>query len=111
MLFRSTLLLERPDTRIVILDDAFQHRRIRPDLNILLTRYDQPFHNDLIFPVGWLREARVGARRADVVDDQICYRAGSLSGASICFQIAQTISSPPSGRAGRSWAGYSFVTA
>lgn len=62
-----TLLLERPDTEIVILDDAFQHRRIQPDLNILLTRFDQPFHRDSIFPVGWLREARVGARRADVV--------------------------------------------
>lgn len=53
--------------QIVLLDDVFQHRRVAPDLNILLTRYHEPFHKDLIFPAGWLREARAGARRADVV--------------------------------------------
>ena len=61
------ILLEFPETEVIILDDAFQHRRVVPDLNILLTRFDEPFHRDRIFPVGWLRESRYGARRADVV--------------------------------------------
>jgi hypothetical protein len=43
-------------------------------------------------PADVVHKRRTG--RADVVDDQFCYRVGSLSGASICFQIAQTISSP-----------------
>ncbi len=53
--------------KVVIMDDAFQHRRVVPDLNILVTRFSEPFFRDRIFPVGWLREARSGARRADVV--------------------------------------------
>ena len=52
---------------IVILDDAFQHRRISPDLNILLTKFDSPFYDDFLFPSGWLRESRIGAKRADVI--------------------------------------------
>ena len=53
--------------QVVIMDDAFQHRKVIPDLNILLTRFAEPFFSDRIFPAGWLREARTGARRADVI--------------------------------------------
>lgn len=61
------LLHAEDPPQVIILDDAFQHRRVTPDLNILLTRYSEPFFKDRIFPVGWLREARSGARRADLV--------------------------------------------
>lgn len=53
--------------KIVILDDAYQHRWIERDLNILLTDYHNPYHTDYIVPSGTLREFRAGAKRADIV--------------------------------------------
>lgn len=53
--------------RTVILDDAFQHRRVRPAFSVLLTRYSRPFYKDAVLPAGLLRESRKGASRADVV--------------------------------------------
>ena len=60
------LNLEQPP-QVVILDDAFQHRKVVPDLNILLTRFSEPFFKDRMFPAGWLRESRIGAKRADII--------------------------------------------
>lgn len=56
-----------PDLQLVILDDGFQHRKIKRDANILLTEYKDPFFNDLLLPAGRLREFRHGAVRADAV--------------------------------------------
>lgn len=56
-----------PETKQILLDDAFQHRAVRPHLNILLMDYNRPFYDDYPFPAGRLRERRKGARRADVV--------------------------------------------
>ncbi|MBC7922049.1 MAG: tetraacyldisaccharide 4'-kinase, partial [Ferruginibacter sp.] len=50
-----------------LLDDAYQHRSVRPHLNLLLTDYGRPFTRDWPFPAGRLRERRHGARRADAV--------------------------------------------
>ncbi|WP_229310754.1 tetraacyldisaccharide 4'-kinase [Larkinella arboricola] len=61
------LLTIRTDWRAIVLDDAFQHRPVRPQLNLLLTDYNRPFYDDEPFPGGRLRERRHGARRADVV--------------------------------------------
>lgn len=63
----AKLLQSRPQTRAVILDDAFQHRAINPNLNILLTEYDDPYYQDWLLPSGRLREWRVGYKRADVI--------------------------------------------
>ena len=52
---------------VVLLDDVYQHRRLRPDLMILLTEYDDPYFNDHILPFGNLREFRSGSRRADII--------------------------------------------
>ena len=60
------LALPQPPT-VVVLDDAYQHRRVRPTLNILLTEQQRPFYEDYVLPAGRLRESRAGARRADVV--------------------------------------------
>jgi len=60
------LALPVPPT-VVVLDDAYQHRRVRPTFNILLTEQQQPFYTDYVLPAGRLRESRGGARRADVV--------------------------------------------
>jgi tetraacyldisaccharide 4'-kinase len=55
---------EHSDLSYVILDDAFQHRRLRPSLPIVCTTFQQPFFNDHILPLGRLREARSGIERA-----------------------------------------------
>ena len=55
------------DVDLIILDDAMQHRKINCDLNILLTKFEQPFYNDFIFPLGNLREPRIGYKRANII--------------------------------------------
>jgi tetraacyldisaccharide 4'-kinase len=61
------LLEQIPGLQLIILDDGFQHRRIKRDVNILLTEYKDPFYKDYVLPCGMLREFRIGAARADIV--------------------------------------------
>lgn len=55
------------DIQAILLDDAYQHRYLEPDMRILLTTYSRPFFSDQLLPVGRLRESRINAVRADVV--------------------------------------------
>ena len=57
----------RPDTQLVLLDDAYQHRAVQPGLNILLTEWSNPFTRDYLLPSGRLREWRSGYERADII--------------------------------------------
>ncbi len=52
---------------LVILDDAFQHRKIKAGFSVLLTTYNSLFSSDFLLPVGNLREARSGAKRSDII--------------------------------------------
>lgn len=52
---------------IILLDDAFQHRKVKPSTTILLTPYHDLFINDYMLPTGNLREPRKGAERADII--------------------------------------------
>ena len=52
---------------VILLDDAFQHRKVKAGFYILLTSYDDLFCDDFMLPTGNLREGRRGAKRADVV--------------------------------------------
>src|SRR5690606_29749131 len=61
------ILADKPETNLILLDDAFQHRYVRGNVNILLTTYQKPFFQDKILPVGTLREHPKGANRADVI--------------------------------------------
>lgn len=61
------LLQEREETEVILMDDVFQHRRLKPSFQILLTDYHRLFYKDFLLPAGNLRESKVGARRADVV--------------------------------------------
>ena len=67
----STESQETPDTpaplQLIVLDDVFQHRRIKPNINILLTEFGHPFFRDRILPYGDLREFRSGRCRASIV--------------------------------------------
>ena len=56
-----------PQTQIVLLDDAFQHRKIRPNLSILLADYNRPMYRDSMLPGGRLRDWSCFAKRADVL--------------------------------------------
>ena len=58
---------QHTETTVVVLDDAYQHRRVQPALNILLTELARPFYHDAVLPAGRLRESRAGAARADIV--------------------------------------------
>lgn len=62
-----SLLMDAPDTNLIILDDAFQHRSIKPGLNILLTEFYRPYSRDYLFPSGYLREYRSASKRADLI--------------------------------------------
>lgn len=55
-----------PMVDIILLDDAFQHRRVTAGLNIIVTPFHKPFFQDYLLPVGFLRERRNSIRRADL---------------------------------------------
>jgi tetraacyldisaccharide 4'-kinase len=61
------LLHDHPDTGVVILDDAFQHRAITAGLNILLTDYGNLYTRDFFLPTGDLRDLPSSSRRADLI--------------------------------------------
>ncbi len=61
-----------PAHALLLLDDAFQHRALRPDLAILLNDFNRPFYQDDPFPGGRLRENRSGAKRADAIVTTKC---------------------------------------
>ncbi|MCL9805051.1 tetraacyldisaccharide 4'-kinase [Flavobacterium amniphilum] len=61
------LFLQDKKPEIILLDDAFQHRKVKAGFYIMLTSYDDLFYNDFMLPTGNLRENRFGANRADVI--------------------------------------------
>ena len=58
---------ETKDTDVILLDDAFQHRYVKPGVNILLVDYHRLIVYDKLLPAGRLREPKAGKRRADIV--------------------------------------------
>lgn len=52
---------------LILLDDAFQHRKVTPAFSILLTTYSNPFFEDWYLPTGDLRDAKSASRRADCI--------------------------------------------
>ena len=52
---------------VILLDDAFQHRKVKADLNILLTPCNDLYIDDYLLPMGMLREPVSGAERADII--------------------------------------------
>ena len=52
---------------VILLDDAFQHRKVKASLNILLTSFNEIYSSDCVLPAGNLREPKFGAKRAQII--------------------------------------------
>lgn len=63
----ENLLQLQVKPNIILLDDAFQHRKVKAGFYILLTAYDDLYCNDFILPFGNLREPSSGKKRADMI--------------------------------------------
>ena len=61
------ILHQFPQTEVIVLDDAFQHRAIKPGLSILLTDYADLFTRDFFLPTGNLRDEKNSYKRADII--------------------------------------------
>ncbi len=61
------MLQRNPQVNVVLLDDAYQHRSVKPYKNILLSQYESLFTEDFLLPSGRLREWRSSYKRADVI--------------------------------------------
>lgn len=56
-----------PKLNLILLDDAFQHRYVKPTLSVVLTEYSHPVYSDSMLPAGRLRESISALHRADIV--------------------------------------------
>ncbi len=63
---KRLLELENPP-KIILLDDAFQHRALNCEFNIIISEYSNLYINDALMPAGYLRESKIGIHRADIV--------------------------------------------
>lgn len=63
----SELLRLEPGIELIVLDDAFQHRYVKPTISIVVSEYHRPIYADHMLPYGRLREPRRGINRADVL--------------------------------------------
>ncbi|RXM46694.1 tetraacyldisaccharide 4'-kinase [Flavobacterium sp. YO12] len=63
----TQLLSQKEKPEIILLDDAYQHRKVKAGFYILLTSYGDLYADDFMLPTGNLREARSGAKRANIV--------------------------------------------
>lgn len=62
-----SILEDKKCADLILLDDAFQHRKVRPDFSILLTAYGNLYTDDWYLPTGNLRDSKQQAKRADVI--------------------------------------------
>lgn len=67
MLAIPQLLGDEPEMEVILLDDAFQHRSVKPGMNIMITEYNRLFTRDHVVPFGRLREGRSGYKRANCI--------------------------------------------
>lgn len=61
------LLKIDPSINLIVLDDAFQHRYVKPTVSVVLTEFARPFFFDKMLPLGRLREPATAIDRADMV--------------------------------------------
>ena len=90
-----TILNEDPDVQVILLDDAFQHRSVVPQFSILVTDFEKPFYTDFLLPYGRLREARKGAKRADVIVVTKCPSLDTSAQEQIKKEIGKVVDDVP----------------
>ena len=56
-----------PDINLILLDDGFQHRYVKPKVNVVLVDYNRPPYDDRLMPLGTLREPAERLLRCDIV--------------------------------------------
>ncbi|MEP7128166.1 MAG: tetraacyldisaccharide 4'-kinase [Chitinophagales bacterium] len=61
------MINDEPDLNVIVLDDAFQHRQVKPGLSLLITDFAHPYNRDILLPAGRLREPLSSAGRADAL--------------------------------------------
>ncbi len=61
------LLVGKPKPDVILMDDGFQHRWVKPGLSILLTDFHNLYTEDHLLPTGTLREHTAGSSRADII--------------------------------------------
>jgi len=61
------LLSQNEKPQVILLDDAYQHRKVKAGFYILLSSYDDLYADDFMLPTGNLRESRSGANRAKII--------------------------------------------
>jgi tetraacyldisaccharide 4'-kinase len=83
-------LLEMCSPQVIILDDAFQHRRITPSLNILLVNFHRNILDDAMLPAGHLRESTKSRRRADIIIVTKCPDSMSSESMDIMTEMLRT---------------------
>ncbi|SEO46408.1 lipid-A-disaccharide kinase [Flavobacterium sp. CF108] len=63
----TQLLSQKNKPQVILLDDAYQHRKVKAGFYILLTSYGDLYADDFMLPTGNLRESRSGSNRANIV--------------------------------------------
>ena len=58
---------EHPEVNLIVMDDGFQHRRVTPKVNIILTDYSRQIHEDHLLPLGRLRDLSSQMQRANII--------------------------------------------
>lgn len=61
------IMRQFPDTQLILMDDGFQHRFVKPKINIMLMDFSHPIYEDHLLPLGRLRESAHQTNRADMV--------------------------------------------
>lgn len=63
----NMMLEMNPELNMIVLDDAYQHRYVKPTVSVLLTEQNRPAYKDSLLPMGRLREPFSSMNRADIV--------------------------------------------
>lgn len=63
----KNLMEDKAGHDVIIMDDSFQHRYVKPGISILLTDFHKLYTSDYLFPVGKLRDVVSAAKRADII--------------------------------------------
>ncbi|MGB5944289.1 MAG: tetraacyldisaccharide 4'-kinase [Leeuwenhoekiella sp.] len=90
----SQILAKPTPPKVILLDDVYQHRAVKPGFLILLTAYEKPFFKDYLLPAGDLRESGKGAARAQAIIVTKCPKITKAEQQEIIEKIAKYSKAP-----------------